>query len=511
MRMPRLIALTTLSTVALATASCSSTTPINPKEVADRVADGSREVVHQTGGGIAFAQSSDSGLQTIGTGLRDASNNVSGMPAPMPAAMTNALKHTSLAAVAAGMPSILTTEEQFDSTANSIKVWVRERILADANLESTTDDQAVYLLHPDPTCRQLPQDGDPPDVTPPLNSKCVDDLTKLPVRVVLRADGDGGRLTILIGSDRLELSTFIVHSNSIALEIDLAKAYAATQEIDQTLGTDSPSASHYDALSGKLRIALTKNGEKNVTGAYSVLEAINVSTVDSTGAPGPAVKLAASDPTMSVTGDGVNQTLTANVAMGKLDVSGDWDAAGDAPAEPRSALQHGRHLQPDHVHGRRQHRRREGGRLWPHRIRRAGAAVRHRGAEPEQRKQVRLPAVAGRQQQASDHADAGLRSSIGAHLGVIASQLTSAPPSYELDETYDINLDGGGAAAGVLAVGETSTFGGGLKITAGTLTFSTTSTPQTVVVPAGKCLTGLSSAPAGSHPLLGKLAVVDCP
>ena len=44
-----------------------------------------------------------------------------------------------------------------------------------------------------------------------------------------------------------------------------------------------------------------------------------------------------------------------------------------------------------------------------------------------------------------------------------------------------------------------------------TYTFSTTSTPQTVVVPAGKCLTGLSAAPAGSHPLLGKLAVVDCP
>src|SRR5437899_2483165 len=90
MRMPRLIALNTLSTVALATASC-STTPINPKEVADHVADGSREVVHQSGGGIAFAQSSDSGLQTIASGLRDASNSVSGMPAPMPAAMTFAL------------------------------------------------------------------------------------------------------------------------------------------------------------------------------------------------------------------------------------------------------------------------------------------------------------------------------------------------------------------------------------------------------------------------------------
>jgi len=195
MGMSRLLVLTTVSTVAVAAASC-STTPINPKEVADHAADGAREVVHQTGGGIGFTQSSDSGLQTIKTGLSDASSNVMGMPAPMPAAMTNALKHTSLAAVVAGMPSIMTTEEQFDSTADSLKVWVRERILADANLESSTDDQAVYLLHPDPTCRQLPQDGDPPDVVPPLNSKCVDDLTKLPVRVVMRADGDGGRFTI---------------------------------------------------------------------------------------------------------------------------------------------------------------------------------------------------------------------------------------------------------------------------------------------------------------------------
>lgn len=511
MRMPRLIALTTLSTVALATASCSSTTPINPKEVADHVADGSREVVHQTGGGIAFTQSSDSGLQTIATGLSDASNSVSGMPAPMPAAMTNALKHTSLAAVAAGMPSIMTTEEQFDSTADSIKVWVRERILADANLESTTDDQAVYLLHPDPTCRQLPQDGDPPDVVPPLNSKCVDDLTKLPVRVVLRADGDGGRLTILIGSDRLELSTFIVHSNSIALEIDLAKAYAATQEIDQTLGTDSPSATHYDALSGKLRIALTKNGEKNVTGAYSVLEAINVSTLDSTGAPGPAVKLAASDPTMSVTGDGVNQTLTAKVAMGMLDVSGDWDPQGTLPPNRDLHFSMGGIFSQTTFTDGANTVVGQGVGFGPIEYDVRGQQFVTVGLNPNNGNkfdyQLSLDANNKPQITLTPRFDL----SIGAHLGVIASELTSAPPSYELDETYDINLDGGGAAAGVLAVGETSTFGGGLKVTAGTLTFSTTSTPQTVVVPAGKCLTGLSSAPDGSHPLLGKLAVVDCP
>ena len=510
MRMSRLLALNSLSTVALMTASC-STTPIDPKAVSDHVADGAREVVHQTGGGVGFARSSDSGLQTIATGISDAGNGLSGMPAPMPAAMTYALKHTSLAAVMAGMPSIMTTEEQFDSTADQIKVWVRERILADANLESTTDDQAVYLLHPDPTCRQLPQDGDPPDAIPPLNSKCVDQLTKLEVRVVLRADGDGGRLTILIGTGRLELSTFIVHSTSIALEIDLAKAYAATQEIDRTLGTESPSASRYDALSGKLRVSLTKNGEKNVTGAYSVLEALNVSTLDSSGAPGPAVKLAASDPSFSVTADGVNQTLRAKVAMGQLDVSGDWDPQGTlAPNRDLHFSIGGIFSETTFTEGSDTI---------------AGTGVGFGAVEYDVRGQsfltlglnpsngnkfdYQLSLDANNQPQITLTPRFDL--SVGAHLGVIASQLTSPPPSYELDETYDLNLDGGGAAAGLVAVPQTATFGGGIRVTAGTLTFSTTSSTQTVVVPAGKCLTGLSDAPAGTHPLLGKLAVVDCP
>lgn len=509
MRMPRPLALITLSIVATATASCS--TPINPQAVADHVADGSREVVHQTGGGIGFTQSSDSGLQTIATGIQDATNGIGAMPAPMPAAMTYALKHTSIAAVMAGVPSIMTTEEQFDSTADQIKVWVRQRILADPNLESTTDDQAVYLLHPDPTCRQLPQDGDPPNVTPPLNSKCVDQLTKLEVRVVLRADGDGGRLTILIGSDRLELSTFIVHSNSIALEVDLAKAYAATQEIDQTLGTDSPSGSRYDALSGKLRLSLTKNGEKNVTGAYSVLQAIEVSTLDSSGAPGPAVKLAASDPTLSVTGDGVNQTLRAKVALGQLDVSGDWDPQGTLA--PNRDL----HFSIAGISGDTTFT--DGANTI------AGAGVGFGPIEYDVRGQqfltVTLNPNNGNKLDYQVSLDANNQPqitvtprfdlSIGAHLAVIASQLTSAPPSYELNETYDLNLDGGGGMAGVLAVAQTPAFGGGIKVTAGTLTVSTTSTPQSVTVPAGQCLTGLSEAPAGTHPLLGKLAVVDCP
>jgi hypothetical protein len=63
----------------------------------------------------------------------------------------------------------------------------------------------------------------------------------------------------------------------------------------------------------------------------------------------------------------------------------------------------------------------------------------------------------------------------------------------------------------VASVPATATFGGGIKITAGTLTISSTGAPQSVVVPAGRCLTGASTAAAGTHPVLGRFSVVDCP
>src|SRR4029077_18367914 len=96
------------------------------------------------------------------------------------------------AMAAAGMPSIMTTEEQFDTTADQLRVWVRERLLASANLESKTDDEAIHRLHGDPTCRALPKEGDPPDFLPALNASCVDQLDRLIVRLPARAHGGGG-------------------------------------------------------------------------------------------------------------------------------------------------------------------------------------------------------------------------------------------------------------------------------------------------------------------------------
>jgi len=220
---PRTLSL--LPLLAAPLAACHNSDPIDPDHLADLVAGHAREVVHQSGGGVGFTEESNSGLNKFTTGTQGATDGLMGaMPSPTPPAMMSAMKDSPLFAAMTGMDSMLTPEEQFDDTADRLKTWLRERVLADANLESKTDDEAIYLLHPDPTCRRLLTADDPPGTVPELSSSCVDQLTKLQVRVSLRADGDGGRLGILIGPDRIELSAFTIHSDLLQLDMDLPKA-----------------------------------------------------------------------------------------------------------------------------------------------------------------------------------------------------------------------------------------------------------------------------------------------
>jgi hypothetical protein len=99
---------------------------------------------------------------------------------------------------------------------------------------------------------------------------------------------------------------------------------------------------------------------------------------------------------------------------------------------------------------------------------------------------------------------------LGFNLQAVASELKDAPRPL-LHETYTLVLDGATPAI-IEAAKQTAGFMGGLKVVAGTLTIATNGTPATtVVVPAGKCLTGKDMVPMGAHEILGALDVVSCP
>jgi hypothetical protein len=484
--------------------------PIDPPKLADLIAQQAREVVHQSGGGVGFTQDSDSGLNKIADGMQGATDGLMGvMPAPVPPAMGAAMGDAPLAAAMAGMSSMLTTEEQFDDTADQLRVWLRERVLADANFESRTDAEAIYLLHDDPTCLRVPRADDPPGTVPELDTSCVRDLSRLEVRVSLRADGDGGRLTILIGPQRIELSTFIIHSDLLALEMDLASAERATEVINQTLGGDSP-VTTFEALTGKVRFAVHKDGQKKVTFSASVLQPIHIATRDVNGAVGPDVKLAASDPTMSVTADGNAQALTVKVDMGALDVLGDWNPMGVASSN-RDA-----HVQVGGVYGQATFTEANddivvtGAGIGALTVDAHGTRIFDLGVNPSDMRRFDAHVFVNAAGQPEIRVLPRFDLDLGYHLGAVASEYTTPPPSYLLDESYRVLLDNSGFAASVAAAPATSTFGGGVKVTQGTLTISSTRATDAVVVPAGKCLTGGATVPPGAHPVLGAFSVVDC-
>jgi hypothetical protein len=496
-----------ISALAAPLGACSS--PIDPTNLADQAALHAREVVHQSGGGVAFALQDNSGVHNIGTGINHATSAVMGaMPSMMPPGMMSAMGTSPMS----GMSSLMTTEEQFDTTADDLKVWLRERVLADSNLESKTDDEAIYLLNPDPTCRALPQDGDPPGTLPPIGKKCADQLTKLQVRVSLRADGDGVRLTILLGPQPLELSSIIIHSDLIAVEEDLPKAYAASQYVDQTLGTDSPTGTtQFENLTGVLRVSLQKNGDKKVTFTYSVLSAIHVATHQTDGTLGPDVTMAASDPTFQITGDGNAQSLTVKVDMGALDVLGDWDPQGTLPANRDLHVGIGELTgQATYTEGQQQFVITGLG-IGETVIDVHQSRIFDLDLNPNDMHRFDLTLSADQTQQALAQVTPRFDLSLGFDYAAIASDYTTPPASYLLDETYRFDLENGGGTSGVTGANASGTFPGGLKVTAGTLTISSNKATDAVVVPAGKCLTGNNTPAPGAHPLLGKLAVVDCP
>lgn len=503
-----------LMPLAAAIGGCQST-PIDPSAMADRAALSAREVVHQTGGGVAFTQSDDSGLAKIISGMAHANDGLSGMAAALPPGMMSAMSTTPMAQAAAGMPSLQTTEEQFDDTADDLKLWLRERVLADENLESKDMDQAVYLLHPNPTCRALPRAGDPPDTVPQLSSSCVDDLTKLQVRVLLGADGDGVRLTVVVGPDRLELSSVIIHSNLLAIETNLPKTRVATQYIDQTLGQQSPmGGDDIETLSGVVRVSLEKEGEKKVTFAIAVPSAIRVAT-RSNGQPGPDVSLAASNPAFSLAADGVAQTATARMNLGALDVLTNWDPAGSAVTKNRDL-----HVaigaltgSTTFTEGMDQLTAKGLGIGATSVVVRNKATIFDLGLNPSDSHRFDLVVSLDAAGQPRFAVTPRFDLSMGFHFGLVANDFPreSQPASYLLDETYRILLDAGGAAATVTAAPATTTFGGGLAVGPGTLTLSSSKVATPIVVPAGKCLTSASNPPADAHPILGAFAVTDCP
>jgi hypothetical protein len=496
-----------LLTVATALLGCHSDPPLDPKTSADQAATRAAAVVRATGNGLAFI-GDDGGV--VGKTLSGFDGATSGimrkmvstpLPTPLIRQMRSSPVVKSMGGVQA-LPSFLTQEEQFDETARDVETLLRDRLLVESNIESKTDSQITYLLKPEPTCRPLPSSGS----TEP-DAGCVRDLPKLQVRLVSEADGDGIRLTVQVGPARDELSAFVIHSDRLAWEVGFARALKAVEFINMTLEPAADQKPYpFTKLEGRIEVALQKLAPSKVEGSLGILEAITVEADD----PQISFNTAKAAPLFAVTGDGVARTATLRWGLGQTEVRAPWDPQGlnlknrdllvsiggsygaaTLVADGNQIALQGYGVGATFVSVRGTH-------VFdldfnPHDGRRMDVLVSAPGDVPRLAVTPRFDL------------------SLAFNLAAVAGELKDPPPAPLLHETYTVVLDGAVPAV-VEAAKQAPGFGGGIKVVAGTLTVATNGTPATtVVVPAGKCLTGKEMVPMGAHEILGRLDVVSCP
>ena len=538
-----------LSSVALVpVVACQSNRPFDEKALSTTVGTQAELMMHETGQGVAFA-TDDNGTvkRTMGAGSSTANGVVAdrlsanqplanALPTPTPApttmstpplsrmtrlfgpAIPSGLGRPMLRALVgprlatdmtfASAPTMLSTEEQFDQYGKDLRRVMVDRLFVASNLESKSDTVATYWLHPDPTCRPLPDESDPSAPTPAISMSCQDTLTKAEIRIDLRPDGDGARMTLVVGPQKLELLSFVVHSDQFALEVDLPKAKAASDYLNAQLGDGSPSGT-YERLAGKFKMYLKKDAPKTVTAGVSVLTAVDVAMMGD-----DAFKLAASDPAIAVTTDGNGRTATIQVGLGAMDVWTTWDPAGlgtkNRDLHETIGGIYGKAVMDD-LKSRIQ--------FTNVGIGQTKFAVTHAGATSTIF-DLNLNADSLRQfsglmtLNADDTLHLELTPKLDLQLGFDYRGVAAdyASPPNPLMETYGLALLGGGAAAILDSVKSTATTNGAIKVTAGTLTLSVGSHPdQTVTVTAGRCLVSNNPAPVGSDPVIGQVTAADCP
>ncbi len=181
------------------------------------------DIVRQVGAAVSFITEDDSMMAKLENWPDDPAVTNFAARAHVPAKLMESLRDTqALRAMApAAMPSMLNAEEQADDFGKDLEILIKERILVESNIETKSDIEITYLLKPDPTCNPLPSRVTRGGSATP-DRDCVRALTLLPVRIVVRGDGDGARFQFLIGPDKFELAALTVHSDLLALQTDLS-------------------------------------------------------------------------------------------------------------------------------------------------------------------------------------------------------------------------------------------------------------------------------------------------
>jgi hypothetical protein len=218
-----------------------------------------------------------------------------------------------------------TSEEDLEEARQEIRegaqdlvVELRERILIEANLESSTSTSATYRLGADLLCSgdsdQAPSGASAGPTDPEFDSDCVDQVTRLEPRLVLTSPHEGDiDVTLLLGAERHAPLTLELYRESLGVRVDLDEGLEVARDFGEDL-------EGLRTLSGSLEWRLVRNAARDYSFEFNVLEPVSA-VLESEGATLTA-SLAASSPAWNVRVNGNTNTLSAGLDLGTLRVLG---------------------------------------------------------------------------------------------------------------------------------------------------------------------------------------------
>jgi hypothetical protein len=201
---------------------------------------------------------------------------------------------------------------------------LRERVLIEANLESSTSTSATYRLGPDVLCSGDSEFSESSDDAPAgtrgvdshaeLDSDCVDEVTRLEPRLMLTSPREGDvDVTLQLGADRHSPLTLELYRGSLGVRLDLDESV----EVARDSGEDLEGLRE---LSGLLEWRLVRNAARDFSFELNVLEPVSA-VLESEGDT-LTTSLAATSPACNVRINGSTNTLSAGLDLGTLRVMG---------------------------------------------------------------------------------------------------------------------------------------------------------------------------------------------
>jgi hypothetical protein len=389
-----------------------------------------------------------------------------------------------------------------DEAGQNLRRLLKERVFTAANLESKTDEEAIYLLRPDSTCRDL-EDGS-------LDKKCADNLTKVELRVRLTRAGGGTRFELLVGSERALPLALNISDVQIALDTYFAGIKTSSAILARTLKQKDTTP---EVFKGAMRYALTKEGEHRASVSMAITEAVEVKESATSTTRFKSAASAAGAPLLALTADGDAGTITGSMGLTTTEVFAPWQPDGNknTGAEMHAVM---------------------GGLTGAITFTKAADTVKLTGmglgkgstyleVRGQRILQLDLNPNDGRVYDVAIDFDASgaprlalsprFDLTMAWKLSAVMGDFKTAPPAHMLDETYQLKLDpAAGMGPAFTSFEDKAAHEGGLRLLSGKLTLSSSKVAMPFTLEAGQCLSGREPAP-GEHPVLGAFKAGTCP